>query len=302
MATYNRSQVLRMAIETVRRQTWTDWELLVVGDGCTDDTADVVARFADPRIRFWNLDSPVGEQSGPNNAGCAEARGRYVAFLNHDDFWTPSHLARAVAALDREPGVGLVYGVNIAVYPEGRVNVWGASSEPDRIALAGVPASAWVFRRGLVASVGPWRPARELHHVPSQDWLFRAGALGVQTRLLSAVSVISFPSANRPGSYTRSESPEHEQWLARMQGDPAWLETLLAEIVIDRDVSSFRSGNADAVRPFLSRAAINAVKRVLLFCGWHPLAASLWWRHRRRGGFIDHARRVRGLAALPRPE
>jgi glycosyltransferase involved in cell wall biosynthesis len=70
-ATYNRSRVLRHTIASVIAQDFADWELLVVGDAGTDDTADVVASFRDPRIRFFSLPQNVGEQSGPNNAGVA---------------------------------------------------------------------------------------------------------------------------------------------------------------------------------------------------------------------------------------
>src|SRR5262249_37890681 len=55
-ATYNRSNVLRLVGETVRRQTVSEWEWIVVGDACTDNTADVVTSFGDPRIRFVNLE------------------------------------------------------------------------------------------------------------------------------------------------------------------------------------------------------------------------------------------------------
>jgi glycosyltransferase involved in cell wall biosynthesis len=61
-ATYNRSNVLRYAIESVRAQGFQDWELIVVGDACTDDTSEVVAAFADPRIRFVNRAENAGEQ------------------------------------------------------------------------------------------------------------------------------------------------------------------------------------------------------------------------------------------------
>ena len=67
--TYNRSNVLRYAIESVLAQTVSDWEMIVIGDACTDDTAEVVESFGDGRIRFHNLDQNVGEQSGPNNVG-----------------------------------------------------------------------------------------------------------------------------------------------------------------------------------------------------------------------------------------
>ena len=74
MATFNRSNIIRYAIESVRRQTCVDWELLVVGDACTDDTAGVVGAFEDPRIRFWNLSRRCGDQSGPTNAVRRSAR------------------------------------------------------------------------------------------------------------------------------------------------------------------------------------------------------------------------------------
>jgi len=85
IATYNRSNVLAIAIKTVLAQTYPQWELLVIGDACTDDTAAVVAGFGDVRIRFHNLAQNVGEQSGPNNEGMQQAKGKYFAFLNHDD-------------------------------------------------------------------------------------------------------------------------------------------------------------------------------------------------------------------------
>ncbi len=86
-ATYNRSNVLCYAIDSVLRQTVTDWELLVIGDACTDDTEQIVAAIGDPRVRFFNLEKNVGEQSGPNNAGVRLAHGKSLAFLNHDDLW-----------------------------------------------------------------------------------------------------------------------------------------------------------------------------------------------------------------------
>ena len=82
-ATYNWSSVLRYAIQSVLRQTCQDFEMIVVGDGCTDDSAEVVASFDDPRLRWHNLPHNTGHQSAPNNAGLELARGRYVAYLGH---------------------------------------------------------------------------------------------------------------------------------------------------------------------------------------------------------------------------
>src|SRR5947209_466043 len=107
-ATYNRSNVLRFAIESVRRQTICDWEMWVIGDACTDDTEEVIREIGDPRVRFVNLPNGAGDQSGPNNEGVHRSRGRFLAFLNHDDLWFPDHLEKAMAAL-KTTGADLVW-------------------------------------------------------------------------------------------------------------------------------------------------------------------------------------------------
>src|ERR1041385_1945984 len=90
--TYNWSSVLRYSIRSALWQTMQDFELIVVGDGCTDDSAEVVASFQDPRVSWHNLPSNCGSQSIPNNKGLELARGQYVAYLGHDDIWLPQHL------------------------------------------------------------------------------------------------------------------------------------------------------------------------------------------------------------------
>ena len=143
IATYNRSNVLRFAIESVLAQTVSDWEMVVIGDACTDDTAEVVESFGDRRIRFHNLDQNVGEQSGPNNVGTSMARGRYVAYLNHDDIWMPHHLETLLEAI-QESDADLVHGVGLSVKPP---NHYLAGVMPDGVYRphVGVPASLWML-------------------------------------------------------------------------------------------------------------------------------------------------------------
>src|SRR6476619_7155830 len=90
IATYNWSSVLRYAIQSVLWQTFQDFELLVIGDGCTDDSAEVVASFTDPRIHWHNLPQNSGNQALPNHTGIDMARGQYIAYLGHDDLWYPT--------------------------------------------------------------------------------------------------------------------------------------------------------------------------------------------------------------------
>ena len=118
LPTYNWSSVLRHAIASVLRQTFTDFELLVIGDGCTDDSAQVAAESGDPRVRWIGLPENSGHQSGPNNDGTREARGEIIAYHGHDDLWLPHHLAVMVEAL-QSSGADLAHSLCLMVPHEG---------------------------------------------------------------------------------------------------------------------------------------------------------------------------------------
>ena len=100
IATYNWSTVLPYAIQSVLAQTMPEFELLVVGDGCTDDCEQVVTAIKDPRVRWINLPANTGHQARPNNRELQEAKGELIAYLGHDDLWLPHHLQCMVNALD----------------------------------------------------------------------------------------------------------------------------------------------------------------------------------------------------------
>lgn len=99
LPTWNRASVLRAAVESVQRQTYSAWELLIVDDGSTDDTAPVARSLAarDERVRHIGLDH--GGVSRARNQGLAAARGEYVAFLDSDKEWDPEFLRTMLAVL-----------------------------------------------------------------------------------------------------------------------------------------------------------------------------------------------------------
>jgi len=108
LPTYDSARFLGKAIQSVLDQTFQDWELIVVDDGSTDNTRDVVAAFQDPRIRYVHQENRGA--AAALNAGLRLARGAYVAFLGADDRWLAEKLALQVAQLDGLPSkVGMVY-------------------------------------------------------------------------------------------------------------------------------------------------------------------------------------------------
>lgn len=104
---YNAASTLTRAIDSIRTQTWTDWELLVIDDGSTDDTATVLANAVahDPRIRA--LARPHSGIVNALNAGLAVARGEFIARMDADDESHPDRFADQVALLEQSPDLGL---------------------------------------------------------------------------------------------------------------------------------------------------------------------------------------------------
>jgi glycosyltransferase involved in cell wall biosynthesis len=100
--TYNRARVLGRALDSVCRQTLADMEILVVDDASTDDTESFVESYGDPRVRYIKCDQNGGPAAA-RNVGMVQAKGRYIAFLDSDDEWTPEKLALQVARMDAEP-------------------------------------------------------------------------------------------------------------------------------------------------------------------------------------------------------
>jgi glycosyltransferase involved in cell wall biosynthesis len=107
-ATWNAADYLREAIESALAQTYRPLEIVVVDDGSTDHTAEVCASFGD-RVRY--IYQPKDDKRGAlaHARAFREARGEYLAGLDHDDRWLPEKIARQVAVMQAEPKTGAVF-------------------------------------------------------------------------------------------------------------------------------------------------------------------------------------------------
>lgn len=135
MPCYNRAAFLPDAFAAVTSQVYPDWELIVVDDGSTDDSARVIRELAAQTqrpVRYLRQDNQGAYAA--RGAGLAEARGEYIAFYDSDDRWLPHHLSDCVAVLAADASVDWVYGSLRRV--DART---GAVVEPDAFRVHGKP-------------------------------------------------------------------------------------------------------------------------------------------------------------------
>lgn len=220
IATYNWATVLPYAIASVLDQTFTDFELRVVGDHCTDESAGVVEEIAarDARVSWHDLDENTGHQSGPNNAAIARARGDVIAYLGHDDLWLPRHLELLLGAIDT--GAPLVHATTLFVHPDGSARQWpgrGWSWHPDEW----LPPTSVAHTRALAAAAGGWRhPAQTGTRDPETDLWARMAAAARPPLWLPTVTSVKLPAGLRRDVYRQRPCDEQAAWLARIRATP----------------------------------------------------------------------------------
>lgn len=207
IATYNRPDTLRVALQSVGLQQRVADEVLVVGDSCDSRTGEVVASISLPGLRYINLPVRCGEQAIPNAVGTALARGRWIAYLNHDDIWAPDYLATALAAVN-VGGRGWYVGHSYFSYDTNELSPDAAPVFTDRTpasrrmerafsksAMYVEPVSAWLVDKSLALGVGNWRPAWQLRRTPTTDFALRLFRAAGEPSTSIQPTVFKLPSA-----------------------------------------------------------------------------------------------------------
>jgi glycosyltransferase involved in cell wall biosynthesis len=224
---YNAAWCVAKAVESVLVQQGCDFELVVVDDGSTDDTAAVLAHYGDAvrvvRQRNQGL-------SAARNAGLRAARGEFVAFLDADDWWLPGKLAPQLALLRARPEVGFCSCAARVEDPDGRLlNLWPAPrwEGPFLVHLFGSAAdvagsgSAVVARRALFGRVGGFDES--LRSLEDIDMWMRLAAVTDYACLDEPLVVI----LKRPGSMSRNLEVMRDAALRVMAKNRALLPPVL---------------------------------------------------------------------------
>jgi glycosyltransferase involved in cell wall biosynthesis len=160
---YNAAATIGQAVDSALAQSWKDLEVIVVDDGSTDETGSIVDAYPSPVRCIHKSNEGV---SMARNEGVERAEGRYVAFLDADDYWSPEKLERQVGLLEDEPDVGCCFTavtrVDEALRPVARIP---ARRYPDycralllESMVISTGSSSLMVRRGVIDEVGGFDP------------------------------------------------------------------------------------------------------------------------------------------------
>lgn len=300
-ATYNSSATLKLAIASVLKQDCPDLEHWVIGDGCTDDSGEVVAAVDDPRVHWHNLARNSGSQSAPNNEGLRRARGRYIAYIGHDDLWMPWHLSALVQHLEHS-GADLVHSLCPLIGPEGVTEIIGPPRDGEGYDLHFIPPTSWLHRRELLEAIGRWQDPDAITRAVDWDFTRRAYLTGKRIECVPTLSVLKFPSLFWRAYVRTGEPPQLAYWQA-MQQDPREVARQVLNDFVITYARLYRQGQV--VPPLLAWRDLRAGWRRFVLSGrsallnrygrerW-PLSVILRRQYRQAREGI---RRRRGLAA-----
>jgi glycosyltransferase involved in cell wall biosynthesis len=220
LPTRNRRAMLQEAIASVRAQTFTGWELLVVDDGSTDGTAEALAPLlADPRVRL--LRTPGRGPCAARNAGLREARGELIAYLDDDNRLFPGFLQGVVPAFDEDPALESAYGVVVADAPcfSGSRILFRPFDRTALLEGNSIDMGAFVHRRRLFAELGGFDEL--LARLADWDLILRYTERNAP-RALPILSTYYRTRAPDRLTVTRDAAPEthriRRKWLTRSVG------------------------------------------------------------------------------------
>lgn len=188
LLTCNGTKFLVEALESIRRQTYQNLEVIVIGDASSVDTANIAAEFEG---KFRTIHLPKAGAAAARNVGVRESHGNMIAFMDHDAVWLPTKLERQIQALQGDLRNGMVFcgrqyfnaedGAITSSYPAPKV-----MSVHDLLASATIPLQSVLVLREVLDAVGPFDTA--LHGTDAWDMCIRIAdkrrVVGVQEVLV----------------------------------------------------------------------------------------------------------------------
>jgi len=294
IATYNRGEAIRYTLESLIGQDFDDFEAWIIGDACSDNTGAVVSSFDDTRLNWHNMEFNSGSQGSPNNEGIRRARGKYIAYLGHDDLWFPWHLSSLVECIDSTHS-DVVYGMCPMIGEDGVNLVLGRPPGGVQMSEHFIPPSTILHVQTLTADIGPWADHTKIDIAPDHELIQRAYGAGKSVQYSEQLGVLKFTSYEWK-AYAQGRAVPQESYLEMIQNNPRALEReiLLRLSTFHAEVKTQLSAR-EAIRE-LVRALIRWVQDIYGRDRW-PLSTWRLRRHRKKRAIF---RQKRGLGPYNR--
>jgi glycosyltransferase involved in cell wall biosynthesis len=224
---YNAAKYLPVAIESVVAQTFEDWRILLVDDGSTDNTAEVVAPFIErlgPKLKY--IKQPNGGLPAARNSAIRNSSAEFLALLDADDIWLPDRLMESLKSFEGRPQVGLSYGFNSRIDAEGTIiDTFSPKHKyaEGRIApyiymrRVQLPCPTITFRRRCVDEVGMFDET--LRATEDRDLWLRI-AFKYEVALVPKVIALYRTSPNAMTTDPERMLKAQEQFIEKHYGEP----------------------------------------------------------------------------------
>lgn len=256
--TYNAIEYLPDAVKSALGQTFVDVEVVIINDGSSDHTEEWIQQQTDARITL--ISQANQGKSAARNTGILRAQGDYLAFLDADDYWEPTKLAKQVAYLDEHPQVGLIYTWTALAdetgQPTGRIisphaegNVWKQLLQDNILTCGSTP----MVRRECFQTVGLFADNLPL----AQDW-----DMWIRIAAEYPFAVIKEPLTR----YRHHPTNTSKQLQAMQQCNTRVLERALA--AASEDVSAVRAKAYNSLNLYLGWIAIRNQDHQQAFHFW----------------------------------
>lgn len=168
---YNAELTISQTILSIINQTFTEWEMIVVDDGSSDRSVNLIKEFTinESRIRYMKTNLPSGSPSLPRNIGIENATGKYIAFLDADDVWMPDKLQKEIDFLERN-GYDLIYSYYEKMDWEGKranriIKTREKTTYEDLLKSNSIPCLTSIIRKDIIGST-------RFKQIPQEDFCF----------------------------------------------------------------------------------------------------------------------------------
>jgi glycosyltransferase involved in cell wall biosynthesis len=179
MPAFNACKYIADGIESVLAQTYKNWELIIIDDGSTDNTAAIAAYFRNIDHRIKYLYQENGRQGKARNLGIKNSSGKYIAFLDADDKWTENKLSVQTAILDKDKSIDLIFSPGYCLFENGIENYgfhikdfWDSSDFKDFLENNRIPILSVVVKKQTLLSVGGFTEKNDIQNAEDYHlWL-----------------------------------------------------------------------------------------------------------------------------------